>query len=60
MEICDSASKGWNAADLLALVKMWQLADVGALRDDGSYVNALEDITGRVLVIASSKDYYFL
>ncbi|RDL31372.1 Uncharacterized protein BP5553_09581 [Venustampulla echinocandica] len=59
IEMYDSAFKGWNAADLLALVKMWQLGDVGALRDDGSYVKALEDITGRVLVIASRRDYYF-
>lgn len=59
IEAYDSAFRGWNAANLLALMKMWQLGDIGAFREDGSYLKALEDITGRVLVIASKKDYYF-
>ncbi|EPE28112.1 alpha/beta-Hydrolase [Glarea lozoyensis ATCC 20868] len=59
IEEYNNAFRDWNAADLLALVRMWQLGDVGALRDDGSYLKALEDITGRVLVIASRTDSYF-
>lgn len=55
----DSSFNNWNAADLLALVKMWQCSDIGALRDDKNFESALENIEGRVLVIASSTDYYF-
>jgi homoserine O-acetyltransferase len=58
-DMYDNSSSGWNAADLLALVKMWQLGDIGALRDDKSFTKALDDIEARVLVIASNTDYYF-
>ncbi|PVH76207.1 hypothetical protein DL98DRAFT_641734 [Cadophora sp. DSE1049] len=59
VEMYDNAFKDWNAGDLLALVRMWQLGDVGSLRNDGSYTKSLEDIEGRILVIASRSDYYF-
>lgn len=58
-EMCDNSFNRWNAADLLALVKMWQFGDIGALRNDESFVNALEGIEARVLVIASRMDFYF-
>jgi homoserine O-acetyltransferase len=59
MEKWDRSFHSWNAADLLGLVKMWQLGDIGALREDKDYTKALEDIEARVLVIASRTDYYF-
>jgi homoserine O-acetyltransferase len=59
IERYQNSSNYWSAADLLALVKLWQLGDVGALRDDGDYAKALEHIEARVLVIASRTDYYF-
>lgn len=49
----------WHAADLLALIKMWQLGDIGALSKGKTIVSALEKIQSRVLIIASSTDYYF-
>ena len=55
---CESAFNSWDARDLLVLVKMWQLGDIGALREDGDYTKALEDIEARVLVISSRTDYY--
>jgi homoserine acetyltransferase len=59
MEKWDKLFDSWNAADLLGLVKMWQLEDVGTLREDIDYTGTLEDIEARVLVIASRTDYYF-
>lgn len=59
IENCESSFNNWDAIDLLGLVKMWQLGDIGALREDRDYAKALEDIEARVLVIASRTDYYF-
>lgn len=59
MENCESAFNSWDARDLLGLVRMWKLGDIGALREDGDYAKALEDIKARVLVIVSRTDYYF-
>jgi homoserine O-acetyltransferase len=59
MDEYQSSFSRWNAADLLGLVKMWQLGDVGALREDNDCAKALEQVEARVLVIASGTDYYF-
>jgi homoserine acetyltransferase len=59
IEKFDRSFDCWNAADLLGLVKMWQLGDVGTLREDKNYTKVLQDIETRVLVIASTTDYYF-
>tara|TARA_R110002003_G_scaffold132_6_gene12405 strand:- start:2304 stop:2486 length:183 start_codon:yes stop_codon:yes gene_type:complete len=59
MEKWDRLFDGWNAPDLLGLVKMWQLEDVGTLREDKDDTGTLEDIEVRVLVTASRTEYYF-
>ena len=55
----ESAFDGWDAEDVLVLARMWQLGDVGSLREDGDYTKALKGIEARVLVMPARTDQYF-
>ena len=41
------------------LARTWQAGDIMALRGDGDYLKALEDIKAPVLVMPASTDQYF-
>ncbi|MCJ1385452.1 hypothetical protein MMC17_008575 [Xylographa soralifera] len=51
--------ESWDPEDLLVLARMWQAADIGALRKDGDYTKALKDVKARVLVMPARTDQYF-
>ncbi|KAL8725223.1 MAG: hypothetical protein Q9181_006498 [Wetmoreana brouardii] len=49
----------WDAEDLLILARMWQAGDIGTTGTDGDYLNALQSIEAKVLVMPSRTDTYF-
>jgi len=55
----EGSFESWDAEDLLVLARMWQAGDVGALRKDGDYTKALEEIKARVLIMPARTDQYF-
>ncbi|KIW43161.1 uncharacterized protein PV06_04296 [Exophiala oligosperma] len=74
MQKREESMMSWDADDLLALARMWQMGDVGlvggdddtrltqlggAVPDDGLYVKALEGIKAKVLLMPCRTDQYF-
>ena len=55
----EAGFESWDAEDLLVLARMWQAGDVGALREDGDYEKALEDVKARMLIMPARTDQYF-
>lgn len=55
----ERAFEEWDAEDVLVLARMWQGADVGCTRADGSYEKAMRGIEARVLVMPGRTDQYF-
>ena len=55
----EGSFESWDAEDLLVLARMWQAADVGALRDDGDFEKALASIKPKMLVMPARTDQYF-
>ena len=52
--------QNWDANNLLAKLKTWQLGDIGdASAYGGSFVRALNAIRAKTIVIACSDDLYF-
>ncbi|KAG0704479.1 Alpha/Beta hydrolase protein [Suillus ampliporus] len=50
---------GWDANDLLTLLKTWQMGDVSLIRDGGYFANCLGAIKARGLIMPCKKDLYF-
>lgn len=50
---------GWDANDMLALLRTWQTGDVSLVRDGGDYESCLKGITARGLVMPCKTDLYF-
>jgi len=50
---------GWDANDLLTLLKTWQMADVSHIRDGGWIANCLGAIKARGLIMPCKTDLYF-
>ena len=55
----EKAFESWDAEDLLILARMWQAGDIGALREDGDYTKALQEVKARMLVMPARTDQYF-
>ncbi|KAJ8591180.1 alpha beta hydrolase fold protein [Rhizopogon salebrosus TDB-379] len=51
--------EGWDANDLLTLLKTWQIADVSLIRDGGYFTNCLGAIKARGLIMPCKTDLYF-
>ena len=50
---------GWDANDLLTLLKTWQMADISHIRDGGGIANCLGAIKARGLIMPCKTDLYF-
>ena len=50
---------GWDANDLLGLLKTWQIGDVSFVRDGGDLAKCLGAIRAKGLIMASKSDLLF-
>ncbi|KAF5370603.1 hypothetical protein D9758_002043 [Tetrapyrgos nigripes] len=51
--------KGWDANDLLTLLRTWQTGDVSKIRDGGDLNKCLGEIKAKGLIMPSKTDLYF-
>ncbi|KAG1788823.1 Alpha/Beta hydrolase protein [Suillus plorans] len=51
--------EGWDANDLLALLKTWQMGDVSLIRDGSYFADCLGAIKARGLIMPCKTDLYF-
>lgn len=51
--------EGWDANDLLALLKTWQMGDVSLIRDGSYFTDCLGAIKARGLIMPCKTDLYF-
>jgi homoserine acetyltransferase len=56
----DATFGDWDANDLMILMNMWKMGDIGSFRQDGDLHKVLEDVDVPVLVIPSLTDSYFV
>lgn len=56
-DVTGKGYNGWHPDDLLAMLRMWQRADIGAL--SGSFEEALQSVQSRALLMPSETDQYF-
>jgi homoserine O-acetyltransferase len=59
--VTDKNYEGWDAEDLLTMLRMWQHSDVSSCRGDGSSSirDTLASIKARVLLMPCETDQYF-